>query len=295
MSAITKLVNNGKFTLGEDQVFNGIWLLFDSFFKVVRSANYTTEKQLLPLLEKWANNSPFYTAHAGNAIVRTGAVKTHKLYVHGVTGYREFGDVTYVTVFRKPSQNLRIAFANTFQIKVDSTELDAYKKLFEAMNKPQLEFYRKDFLEELQLTYNPLICDFLHYLLIGGKSNHHTITEIPLSVTWLQDSSGTYWQMLPAIFSDRSISNSNGCTGIDNIITKMFLTTGINVDFLLNYCYPKLKSTLENILSFDVDTAKNKSMNEPNEPKYEDKKPLEDENNRISSSIVIATDVLFKE
>ena len=292
-----KLVNDGKIILGEDAVFSNLTDLYRGLFRVLELAVYTNEKELLQILEKWAQNGTFMTLQSSNYLVHAGIIKTHQRYVYGITGHREFGDITFVTLFSKPSQNQKIGFANTFQIKVDSTPFEAYRKIFDQANWPQLDFYRVNFLQNLALSYDPLACDFLHYFLIGWQSGCHPIMEIPLSLTWLDDTHGTYWKLLPSLLNDGCIINRFGNTGIDTSMRKLFLTTGINIEFLLPFCLPKLKSTLENILKIGVLGTKGREKPSNEDPPSNEDTDKHDQNLKypISSSIVIATEVFVGE
>lgn len=99
-------------------------------------------------MEKWALTSAFRSLQKNNVCINSGVIKTHQRYVHGVIGYREFGDIIYLTIFSRPSVK-KLAFANTFQLKVDRTALNAYRSLFSSTNDPQLDFYRTNLLERL--------------------------------------------------------------------------------------------------------------------------------------------------
>jgi len=81
--------------------------------------------------------------------------------------------------------------------------------------------------------------------------------------------------------------------GIDNIILKMFLTTGINVDCILPLRTPKLRRILEDIITYGLAAVK-KKVGAPQNLEKERKgdKELED---WISSSIIIVTEVTFGE
>lgn len=293
MSSVARLVNNGKRIMGEDQVFWGIYGIYNGFFKILEKGNYSREVDLLDYLEKWSINArPHFSVARGNVSVETKVFNTHQRYVQAITR-REFGDVTFAVLFS--DNNQRVGFMNTFQIKVDSTPLSAYISLF-SKNQGQLDFYKTNLIEALDPIYDKLICDFLHYFLIGGMSTNHSIMEIPLSLTWFDDHSGSYWSILPAILENRFITGINFPTGVDTIIRKQVLTTGININHVLDICTPKLHKTLEDLLHFGVHNLKEKSANidEP-DSKFPNNKEKKNPEFPLSSAVVIATEVTFAE
>ena len=295
---MTKLVNDGKSVLGQDSVFWNLYGSYSGFFKILELGNYTQEIDLLQILGKWAQNASFCSINNGNVSVDAAVFRTHQQYVRGLIGHREFGDVTFVTMFSNRPKSQKIGFANTFQIKVEFSAVEAYKKLFTSANLAQLNFYRTNLLEALDPIYDHLICDFLHYFLIEGSNKTHSIMEVPLSLTWLDDSSGAYWGILPALLNDRYISNRLGCTGIDTMIRKLFLTTGININRILPLCMPKLRDTLQRILDSGVRNSKKEEKlpaDDNPEGKFKDKASEEfvPPEFQISSSVVIATEVSF--
>ena len=298
MITLTKLVNDGKRILGEDPVFWCLNGLYHSFFEILERGDYSKEIELLEILEKWANNGPSCMINRGNVNVCASVFNTHQQYVRGSTKRREFGDVTFATIFSHHREK-KVGFANTFQIKVDFFTINAYRNLFASSNRRQLDFYRTNLIEALDPMYDSLICDFLHYFLIGAASrDRHPIMEVPLSFTWLDDSSGAYWGILPSILDCRYISGRNTPTGLDTRIRKLLLTTGINIDRVLPLCTPKLRGTLEGILRSGVNeskkNAKTTSENDSNN-KYPNKGNEEfvPPDFPLSSSIVVATEVSF--
>jgi len=296
LSTTAKLVNDGKKVLGQDRVFWNLYGLYDGFFKILEHGNYSREIDLLHILERWAINGSSYSTSWGTSNVSAAVFSTHQQYVRGFSKRREFGDVTFATLFSRPNAK-RIGFVNAFQIKVDFSASNAYCNLFVSPNQKQLDFYRTNFIEALDPIYNDLICDFLHYFLIGGPNANHVIMEIPLSATWLDDSSGAYWGILPALLRGRYISDGQ-CAGLDTMIRKVFLTTGINIERILTKCTQNLRDTLQRILDHGVLNSKKeeKPFSKDIPPNiYNEREEFEPPDRPIASSIVIATEVALSE
>jgi hypothetical protein len=300
LTTLAKLVNDGKRILGEDQVFWCLYGLYGGFFRILEQGNYGKEIELLGILEKWARNGTDYLIDRGNITVDASVFNTHQQYIRGGTRRREFGDVTFATIFSHRNQKMRFGFANTFQIKVEFSAIDAYRRLFTSSNQKQLDFYRTSLIEALSPMYDHLICDFLHYFLIGGPNTSHSIMEVPLSFTWLDDSSGAYWGILPSLLASRYITNRYSSAGVDTMIRKLFLTTGININHILPLCTPNLRDTLQRILKSGVRQSKKDGkspLNDNSNDKYRNKESEEfvPPDFPISSSIVVATEVSFLE
>lgn len=291
------LTNNGKEILGNDKVIQRLWKIYGQLFYILKQERYDKEILLLPILESWAQQGKRDSVTVGNTTVDVGVFFTHRAYVRGIAGRREFGDVAFITAFSSLSNGKRIAFANAFQIKVGSSSLDAYRGLFRKTHLHQLNFYRRSLIEALSPLYSILICDFLHYWLIGGGGIPHPIMEIPLSFTWLGDSSKKHTRRYRIKFGRQYLPSRTPFSGIDTMLRSLFLTTGINVEHMLSLCTPSLRKILENILQVGVRASlpsKNDDpMNEyPNETRDEEFRPPK---RPISSSIVIATEVVFPE
>ncbi|MEM2100287.1 MAG: hypothetical protein QXP45_02995 [Thermoproteota archaeon] len=294
----------GRESLGRGNIVGDIWSLLGKRFFIDKLASgiYSREKELLDDLEKWAIdfNRKSRTIYDSGVSVDIGVFSTHQDYVRGFEGRREFGDITFVTIFSSPTS--KVAYANTFQIKVSDFAEKAYRELFRHHVR-QLDFYRRDFVKTLGKP-EPLLCDFLYYWLIGTEIPH-PIKEVPLSLTWLHSDQVFNW---PRYY----------LRPMDTLFRCLFLVTGIDVDFLLKrrLCTPGLEKILriikEGVRKFisnsikrssDIEdvrlrTALEKLGDSGSLDPYPEKPPeegFERPEFPISSRIVIATEVSFKE
>lgn len=291
-----RLTNNGKEILAKDNVIRRQWKIYGELFHILKRKKYVKEKELLPILESWAKKGKHDSLTVGNWRVDIGVFYTHRAYIRGITGRREFGDVTFITAFSSKSDRKRVAYANAFQIKVGNSAIDAYRGLFSSTHLNQLNFYRRKLIEALHPLYNSLICDFLHYWLIGGGKIPHPIMEVPLSFTWLGDSSKVYSRRFLTMFGRRYLPNRTLFTGMDTVLRSLFLITGINVKHMLRLCTPSLRKILEKILSTGIrksllcndDDPMNEYLKKNREKEFRPEFP-------IASSLVIATEVVFLE
>ena len=295
MTNLAQLVNSGKNVLGEDQSFTCLSGLYNGFFQILENANYTTEVDLLDAIGKWANTAPICEFNDPGIEVTAKVFRTHQMYVktQGRT-HREFGDVTFVLLFS--DNNRREGFANAFQIKVDQTVEHAYGSLFAGQNFQQLSFYRTNFLERLYQPYNTLICDFLHYFLIGS-SWPHPIAEIPLSYTWLDDRNSGYWTMLRSLLTPRFITGIRSPTGFDTMLRKQFLSTGINIRRILPLCTKSLHDVLKPLVTKGIRRFDEKRSNQQNSEDFPPEKfgdQFKHPDFPLSSSAVIATEIRFR-
>ncbi|MEM2613850.1 MAG: hypothetical protein QXO15_06425, partial [Nitrososphaerota archaeon] len=254
-------------------------------------------------LEKWAIdfNKKSRTIYDSGVSVDIGVFSTHQDYVRAFRERREFGDVTFMTVFS--STTGKAAYANTFQIKVSDFAEGAYRELF-GHHFGQLDFYRRGLVKALGKP-EPLLCDFLYYWFIGTEIPH-PIKEVPLSLTWLNSDRAFNW---PRYY----------LRPIDALLRCLFLVTGINVDFLLKQklCTPELEKIFSQIVEKGVRKSLNNSIKRFSDimdvrlrtalERLENKGPLDPYPEKppeegfkrpefpISSRIVIATEVSFKE
>lgn len=291
-----RLTNKGKEVLAQDKVIKRLWKTYGALFAILRQKSYGNEEDLLPLLKSWAKKGKRDSMAIGNVTVDTGVFYTHRAYIRGISGRREFGDVTFVTCFSsKPMQN-RVAYANTFQIKVGDSAIDAYRGLFGSTHRNQLSFYRTKLIEALHPIYIFLICDFLHYWLIGANRVPHPILEIPLSLTWLGNSSKVYSRTFSAKFDRRYLKDATSYAGMDTMLESLLLIAGINVRYMIRLCTPSLRKILESILKMGVHKSLASKNNDPtniNPDQPHEHRPRPEF--PIASSIVVATEVVFLE
>jgi len=301
------LVIRGRELLATGKLLERIWgsLGKEFFINNLVYGNYKTENELLENLRRWAIyfNRSFHTIRNAAVSIDIGVFCTHQAYVRGVGERREFGDVTFVTVFSSTTD--RTAYANTFQIKVDDFAENAYRGLF-SHHFGQLEFYRRKLIIKLGKP-DSLLCDFLYYWFIGLEMPH-LIKETPLSLTWLPWNKSFNWPKY-------------NLRPLDALLRCLFLITGIDVDFLLRrkLCTPRLEKILLQIVKEGVRKSLEKSFlnlnesgydirlrsvlenldgNGPLKDPYREKPPeagFESPEFPISSEIVIATEVSFKE
>lgn len=216
--------------------------------------------------------------------------------MRGIKGRREFGDVTMITAFSSNIKNLRVAYANTFQIKVGKSAIDAYRNLFSSTHTNQLHFYKKEFIEALGSPYDAIICDFLYYWLISGSTIPHPIMEVPLSFTWLEDSL-TYSRRYSNRLGRRYLPQNVPYAGMDTMLRCLFLTTGININQVLSLSTPSLRNIFESILRIGVRRSLLSGDNNPMnvEPTESDRDEFIPPRYPLSSAIVVATEVEFQE
>jgi hypothetical protein len=279
-----ELITRGKEALGQRNTLAWIWRVFgrEFFTNRLRKGKYSTEEQLLGLMKSWKvdGKSPYFSMASGNPHVNLAMFFTHQAYIGYEKDYKEFGDITFATVFSSRCGD-RIAYVNTFQMKVGNSASEAYKGLF-SNSARQLNFYRRDLIKDIGGPY-PQICDFLYYWLIGSKIPHE-LKEIPLSLMWLDHSLPLRWPRYPLRYRD-------------TMLRSLFLITGLEVNSMLELCKPSLRDILQQISQEGVNEAFEAHANDtppkPLEP--EEHGGSESHKPSISSAMVVATEVKFTE
>ena len=285
-----ELILKGKECLGDNvQLINNLWRrIFKRVFAQMYFYQYTNEKDLLSTLCKWANQHKLFSYQTNRIMVFSKAFCTHQKYVSVSGKRREFGDVTFLTMFSRPGR--RVAYMNTFQLKVSRDFLSLLRNL----DYSQLDFYRRELITKLMgPKYKLFNCDFLYYWMIK-KTMPRIILEVPLSILWMKNSYNLLnkWQYSYPHFVWYIF-------GWNVMLRSLFLTTGVYVKRVLKFATPGFRDLLNRLLKEGVERVASNvyvynggNFDDGYELPEKPKKPELPEYPLDSS--VVATEILFE-